>query len=76
MEQLQKKSESDENIKIILEAIDALVDGRFELNKKSLALKWKGSSNQRVIDMVKTRREGVVCLYSMEVENDEIPPNW
>ena len=39
---------------IILPLIDVLVDGPFVEGKKSLKLKWKGSSNQRVIDIKKT----------------------
>lgn len=35
----------------IMEHIDVLVDGRFELDKKDTNLKWKGSYNQRVINI-------------------------
>lgn len=35
---------------------DIFVDGRFEKDKKDLSLKWRGSSNQRVID-IKTTKE-------------------
>ena len=38
----------------VIEGIDVLVDGPFELNKRNLKLKYKGSSNQRVIDIQKT----------------------
>ena len=31
--------------------VDTLVDGRFVLDKKDLSLKYRGSSNQRVIDV-------------------------
>lgn len=48
--------------KEIFEFIDVLVDGRFEENKKDLRLKWCGSSNQRVIDMKKTLKEGKVVI--------------
>lgn len=33
----------------IIKCLDVIIDGRFELDKKDLNLKWKGSSNQRVI---------------------------
>ena len=54
----------DELIKLpIMEYIDVLVDGRFEQDKKDLTLKWRGSSNQRVIDVAKSSRSGEVVLY-------------
>lgn len=34
---------------------DVFVDGRFEKDKKDLSLKWRGSSNQRVIDIKATK---------------------
>lgn len=37
--------------KEVLQYIDYLIDGRFELDKKDLNLKMRGSSNQRVIDV-------------------------
>lgn len=76
LEELTERAKNDNSVKAILDTIDVLVDGRFERDKRSLSLQWKGSSNQRVIDMAKTRKEGVVCLYSTQVINDEIPPNW
>lgn len=40
--------------KEILKYIDILVDGDFQIDKKSLSLKFRGSSNQRIIDIQKT----------------------
>lgn len=37
---------------IILKNCDTLVDGRFEIDKKDLNLKYRGSSNQRVIELI------------------------
>jgi len=45
---------SNERINI-LKYVDVLIDGRFELNKRNISLKYRGSSNQRVIDLVKSR---------------------
>ena len=39
----------------ILKYVDVLIDGRFELDKRNISLKYRGSSNQRVIDVVKSR---------------------
>ena len=41
----------NENMLSILKLCDILVDGRFEINKKDLALAYRGSKNQRIIDI-------------------------
>ena len=43
--------------------VDVLVDGRFEIDKLDNSLLWKGSSNQRVIDVKKSLKSGDVVLY-------------
>lgn len=40
--------------------IDYLVDGRFDITKKSLDCLYRGSTNQRIIDVAKTREKGTV----------------
>lgn len=50
----------------IISLADVLVDGRFEKDKKDLGLKFRGSSNQRVIDLNKTRERGAItCVDGM-----------
>ena len=44
----------------ILDSIDVLVDGPFVIGQKNLMLKFRGSENQRIIDMKATRKEGRV----------------
>lgn len=46
----------------ILGYIDVLVDGKFILERRDIRLTYKGSDNQRVIDMQSTREKGCVCL--------------
>lgn len=46
----------------ILDNIDILVDGRFIEELKNITLKFKGSENQRIIDMKQTRKTGNVVL--------------
>ena len=48
----------------IVRYLDVVVDGRFEPQKKDLTLKWKGSYNQRVIDVPKTLELGQVVLHA------------
>ena len=47
----------------VLIYIDVLIDGRFEVDKKDLSLKFRGSSNQRVIDVKKSLKEGKAILF-------------
>lgn len=48
--------------KSLLEATDILVDGRFELERKNLLLKFKGSENQRIIDVKKSLQDKRVVM--------------
>lgn len=45
-----------------LKYVDVLVDGKFILEEKSLNLYYKGSRNQRIIDVPKSLKEGKVVL--------------
>ena len=47
----------------ILSIADVLVDGRFEKDKKDITLKFRGSKNQRIIDLVKTKGNDTVTLW-------------
>ncbi|NMD71323.1 anaerobic ribonucleoside-triphosphate reductase activating protein [Bacillus sp. DNRA2] len=47
----------------LLEQIDVLVDGPFELAKRDLSLLYKGSNNQRIIDVPRSLTDGRIQLY-------------
>lgn len=51
-----------ETIKELLDLTDLLIDGRFELALRDLTLCFRGSQNQRLIDMNKTRETGEIVL--------------
>ena len=47
----------------MLSYIDILVDGRFVLAQKDISLQFRGSRNQRIIDMNRTRESGEITLW-------------
>ena len=52
----------------LLSFADILIDGPFIMAKKSLELKFRGSSNQRIIDVQKSLVEGHVVLHKIQLE--------
>lgn len=63
-DKLLELSKTNDKIKKLLEEIDVLIDGPFILDKKSFECKYRGSTNQRIIDLKKTREEGeLILLY-------------
>ena len=58
----------------LMQYVDVLVDGEFQLNKRDVTLMWKGSSNQRVIDVqatLKQKNPAIPVLYCND--HDDIP---
>lgn len=53
------------NILQELKAIDVIIDGKFELRNKDLNLLYRGSSNQRVIDVNKSINQNQCVLYDI-----------
>ena len=54
--------EDIQNLEVV-NYIDVLVDGRFEQEKKDNLLHWRGSGNQRVIDVQESLQCGKVMIY-------------
>ena len=67
-EQLLALSKKKPEIMEFLKEIDILVDGRFILEKKSYSALFRGSTNQRLIDVKKSLEEGTVILKQEEEE--------
>ena len=63
-EKLLERAEAEPAIAALLQQTDVLVDGPFQQAERSLELLYKGSKNQRTIDLNKTRAEGTIVLYT------------
>jgi anaerobic ribonucleoside-triphosphate reductase activating protein len=55
--------------KELLSVTDMLVDGKFVLEEKSLNLLFRGSKNQRLINVPKSLEEGKAVLWNPEEES-------
>ncbi len=64
-EYLLKENNNSNGWKELLDVSDILVDGRFEIEKKNLLLPFRGSENQRIIDMNKTREQQRIVLLPL-----------
>lgn len=55
----------DEQRFSLLSLCDVLVDGKFLAEEKDESLRFRGSRNQRIIDIQKTKQEGNIVLYNI-----------
>ncbi len=62
LEELTARAEKDEATAALLDEIDVLVDGPYEEAQRDLTLHFRGSRNQRVIDMNRTRETKQIQL--------------
>lgn len=71
-EELLEKSKVFPNIRKFLENIDVLVDGKFKIEEKSYDVIFRGSKNQRLIDVKKSLEKNKIVLiekYSNSEKN-------
>ena len=64
-EQLLNKSNENEHINNLLSNIDILVDGPFVLEERSLELRFRGSRNQRIIDVQESIAKGKAVIVEI-----------
>ena len=62
-EYLLEKSKTQEYTKELLSLIDVLVDGKYVEELHDLSLRFRGSSNQRIIDVPKTLQQNKIVLW-------------
>lgn len=60
LEYLQSRNDAD--INALLVQTDTLIDGPFKIELRDISLRFRGSKNQRLIDMNKTRETGHIVL--------------
>ena len=62
--QLIAKGADNDAVDLILSLIDVCVDGPFIEARKNISLQFRGSENQRLIDVSKTLQTGEVVLWT------------
>jgi anaerobic ribonucleoside-triphosphate reductase activating protein len=70
----QLRSKNNPKIEEFLKHIDVLVDGLFVLEQKSLSLKFRGSKNQRIINVresLKKNKPVIIRKYNTKGNNDK-----
>jgi anaerobic ribonucleoside-triphosphate reductase activating protein len=75
-EELLLMEKNNPYIIALLNNIDVLVDGKFILEEVDLNLKFRGSSNQRIIDVGESLRQKEICLIEKYYIRDEFTPNY
>lgn len=65
-EELLEKARQDPEVERLLAETDLLVDGPFVEAKKDIGLRFRGSSNQRIIDVKKSREAGKTVVLDEE----------
>lgn len=75
-EDLQRQAEGDPAVGDFLGCLDVLVDGPYVESLHSYELEWRGSSNQRILDMPKTLAAGKPIEWKQQSFQIELPPNW
>ena len=63
LEQLEEMAVQRAEIRELLDLTDILIDGPFIKEQRDLTLQFRGSGNQRVIDMNETRKTGEVSIW-------------
>lgn len=75
-ENLQQHWNEKPEYQELLSLVDMLVDGPFIMAKKSMDVKFRGSYNQRLIDVPQSLSAGKVVLHQIQVDEMAEHPDW
>jgi len=64
-EELLSLSEERKGYKSLLDNTDVLIDGRFDIDRRSMDLRFRGSTNQRAIDVPLSLQTGSIVLFPL-----------
>lgn len=64
-EQIQDKKLGQPSYKDLLDNTDILIDGRFEKKRRNLTLNFRGSENQRIIDVKASKDKGEIIIIEL-----------
>ena len=70
-EEIIELSKKSKKYNKFMNNIDVLVDGKFQIDKLNLDLLFRGSSNQRLIDLNKTKENGEIVLFNEDVYHEK-----
>lgn len=64
-EEVLNKMKENKSLKELIDNIDVLVDGKFEINKKRDGLRFKGSTNQRLINVKESLKKNEIITVKV-----------
>ena len=63
LEELYENPEFSKNIEVLQRFLDFIIDGRYDHSLRDLTLAFRGSKNQRVIDLKNTLKEEKIIIF-------------
>ncbi|HGG0418179.1 anaerobic ribonucleoside-triphosphate reductase activating protein [Clostridium botulinum] len=64
-EYIKKEMVQNPELNKLINLVDVLVDGKYDESKKDGTLKYRGSSNQRIIDVKKSLNKSVIVILNL-----------
>lgn len=64
-EYIKEEIKINTELKKLMELVDVLVDGKYDRSRKDASLKYRGSSNQRIIDVKKSLNKSEIVILNL-----------